>query len=69
MTDTMTLDLLHGIQEIAQFLNVTPRTAEYWIQKKHIPVVRIGRTVCARRHRLVEALDAIESANNDCKYA
>ena len=32
MTDTMMpIDLLHGVQEIAEVMNVTPRTAQYWI--------------------------------------
>jgi excisionase family DNA binding protein len=59
-TDTLTSDLVHGTAEIAEFLNVKRRTAEYWIEQKRIPVIRIGRTVCARRATLVAALERLE---------
>jgi excisionase family DNA binding protein len=59
MTDTTmeTSDLLQGVSEIARFLNIKERTAEYWIKKGKLPVRRIGRTIIARRSRLLEALE------------
>jgi excisionase family DNA binding protein len=59
MTDTMTetLDLLYGVKEIANYLGVKPRTAEYWIEHRRIPVKRMGRTICARRSSLDAAFD------------
>jgi excisionase family DNA binding protein len=58
MSDTMdTSDLLQGVREIARFLNVKERTAEYWIEQKRIPVKRIGRTIVARRSKLLAAFD------------
>jgi hypothetical protein len=61
MTDNApdtTSDVLHGVREIAKFLNVTDRVAQHWIDKKLIPVSRKGRSIVARRSRLLEAFDA-----------
>jgi excisionase family DNA binding protein len=54
---TDTSDMLHGVAEIARFLNVSENTAEYWIREKMIPIRRIGKKIVARRSRLLEAMD------------
>ena len=61
-TDTvpMTADLLYGARAIAGFLGVTEKAAYHLIDRKRIPVFRIGRTVCARRSKLLGAMDALE---------
>jgi excisionase family DNA binding protein len=58
MTDTThTPDLLVTVDEIADFLGIKRRTAEYWIEMGRIPVKRMGRTITASRARLTRALD------------
>jgi hypothetical protein len=62
MTDTATQpmptsDVLHGVREIAKFLNVTERVCQHWIEKKMIPVTRKGRTIVARGSHLLEAFE------------
>ena len=63
MTDTTldtTSDMLFGVAEIAKFLNVKERTAGYWIEQKRIPIRRMGRTIVARRSKLLEAIEPLE---------
>jgi hypothetical protein len=62
MTDTMetTSDLLCGLAEIAKFLNITERQAEHWVERGWIPTKRMGRTVTARRSRLLDAFEPEE---------
>ena len=50
-------DLLCTVDEIASFLGVKRRTAEYWIETGRIPVKRMGRTIIASRAKLSEALE------------
>lgn len=45
-------DLLHGAVEIADFLGLNKRKAEYWIASTDVPVFKIGRAICARRSTL-----------------
>jgi excisionase family DNA binding protein len=61
MTET-TPDLLYGSRSIAEFLGIKPRAAEHLIEQKRIPYFKIGRTVCARRSRLMAALDELEGS-------
>jgi excisionase family DNA binding protein len=63
--DTLTSDLLHGTAEIAEFLNIKRRTAEYWIEQKRLPIIRMGRTICARRASLIAALQQLEEQLED----
>ena len=62
MTDTATTnaDLLYGAHAIADFLGIKVRSAEHLIETKRIPYFKIGRTVCARRSRLIAALETLE---------
>jgi hypothetical protein len=56
-------DLLFGAEEIAVFLfsSADHRRRVYHLAEKHgLPVFRIGSTLCARRERLREWLQAKE---------
>jgi excisionase family DNA binding protein len=65
MSDTMTetSDVLQGVREIARYLNIKERTAEYWIELGRIPVKRMGkgRTVCARKSLLLAVFNDDDS--------
>jgi hypothetical protein len=48
-------DLLRGAREISKFLGITERQTFYYVQKKAIPVTRLGSLIVAsksvlRRH-------------------
>lgn len=62
MTDTpnATSDLLYGAHAIANFLGIKLRSAQHLIETKRIPYFKIGKTVAARRSKLIAALDAPE---------
>jgi len=65
MTDTNTTaapDLLYGAHAIADFLGVKLRSAQHLIETKRIPYFKIGKTVAARRSKLLAALDQLENA-------
>ncbi|KNY13095.1 hypothetical protein AKG11_30955 [Shinella sp. SUS2] len=48
------LDILTGHKAISAFLGLTPRQVEWHSEKGELPTFKIGRTVCARRSRLLE---------------
>ena len=63
MTDTSapeTPDLLYGVDSISTFLGVSKRAAYSLIERKRIPFFKIGRTVCARRSKLLAAFEQME---------
>jgi hypothetical protein len=63
MTDTNTTaapDLLYGAHAIADFLGIKKRSAQHLIETKRIPYFKIGKTVCARRSKLLATLEALE---------
>ena len=65
MIDTQnTTDLLYGVASIAEFLGVKRRSAEHLIETKRIPYFKVGKTVCARRSKLLEAFDRLEHENS-----
>jgi hypothetical protein len=64
MTDTTTTDalgLLYGADAIAGFLGITLRQAQHLIETKRIPVFKVGKTVAARRAKVLAALEALEA--------
>jgi excisionase family DNA binding protein len=64
-TDTSpngTADLLYGMQAIADFLGVKRSVAYHLAAAHRIPTFKVGRTVCARRSRILAALDALDSS-------
>jgi hypothetical protein len=61
-------DLLFGAEEIALFLFSSPdhRRRVYHLAEKHdLPTFRIGSTLCARRRRLRQWLDAKEDGEQE----
>jgi len=63
MTDTTSIetpDLLYGAQAIADFLGVKLRSAQHLIETNRIPYFKIGKTVCARRSKLLAAIEQLE---------
>ena len=55
-----TSDLLYGMRAIADFLGTKRSVAYHLAATKRIPTFKMGRTVCARRSKILAALDALE---------
>jgi hypothetical protein len=53
--DDESLDLLHGIGEIAQFLKQSESRTGYQVRKKRWPVFYVGKLVYARKSELAAA--------------
>jgi excisionase family DNA binding protein len=53
-------DLLYGVGAIAAFLGVKRRAAYHLIETKRISYFKIGKTVAARRSKLLAALEQLE---------
>ena len=66
MTDTTVTtavgvpDLLYGAESIASFLGVTRPTVYHLTETGKLPHFKIGKTVCARRSKILAALDQLE---------
>jgi excisionase family DNA binding protein len=43
------------------FLGIKRRAAEQLVETKRIPYFKMGKTVCARRSRLLAALEQLEN--------
>jgi hypothetical protein len=64
MTDTSlpdTADLLYGVPAISRFLGLKPAAVYHLVAEKKIPAFRIGKTVCARKAKLLDAFDELEA--------
>jgi hypothetical protein len=63
MTDTTqgNVDLLYGARKIGDYLGITQRQAEHLIETKRIPFFKIGKTVAARRSKLIAAIEELEA--------
>ena len=64
MTDTTpndVPDLLWGVASIASYLGVKRRVAYHLVETRRIPYFKVGRTVCARRSKLIAVLDEFEA--------
>jgi hypothetical protein len=59
-TADATPDLLYGAHAIADFLGIKLRSAQHLIETKRIPYFKIGKTVAARRSKVLEALERLE---------
>ncbi|ACE89483.1 hypothetical protein RHECIAT_CH0000490 [Rhizobium etli CIAT 652] len=57
MTET---EVLTGHKAIARFLGLTPRQVSWHDEQGNMPTFRIGRTVCARKAKLLQWLDELE---------
>jgi hypothetical protein len=60
-----TLDLLYGTRAIADFLGVNLRAAEHLIETKRIPYFKLGKTVAARRSKLLAAFERLEESHEE----
>ena len=60
-----TPDLLYGMQAIAVFLGIKRSVAYHLAATHRIPTFKVGRTVCARRSKILAALDALETTDRD----
>jgi excisionase family DNA binding protein len=63
MTETTPQDLLYGTRRIAEFLGIPQRAAEHLVETKSIPYFKMGKTVCARRSKLMAALERLEECS------
>lgn len=45
---------LYGLNEIAQFLRVSPKTVYYWVSRHEIPYLKVGRHVRFQVPEVVE---------------
>jgi len=60
-TPNVTADLLYGMQAIADFLGIKRSVAYHLAATQRIPTFKIGKTVCARRLKILAALDALDA--------
>ena len=67
MSDTLTAetrpaaaDFLYGTKAIGEFLGIRERQAEHLIYSGVLPAFKVGKTVCARRARILEAFERLE---------
>jgi excisionase family DNA binding protein len=54
-------DLLFGVRAIADYLGLKERSVEHMIHEGRLPVFKAGRTVCARRAKILAAFEAMEA--------
>jgi excisionase family DNA binding protein len=52
-------DLLYGAERIAEFLGVTRPIVYHLIETGKLPAKKWGRTVCASRREIMEAVDGL----------
>ena len=62
MTDTMNQapDLLYGANAIAAFLGIRRGVVYHLIETGRLPHFKVGKTVCARRSKVLSALETFE---------
>ena len=60
-------DLLWGVASIASYLGVKRGVASRLVETRRIPYFKVGRTVCARRSKLIAVLDQLEAERDDKK--
>ena len=62
MTDTTAAapDLLYGASAIAEFLGVKRGIVYHLIETRRLPHFKVSKTVCARRSKLLAAMDRLE---------
>jgi hypothetical protein len=63
-TSNDTADLLYGMQAIADFLRVKRSVAYHLAATDKIPTFELGKTVCARRSKILAALDGLDSSGH-----
>ena len=56
-------EILYGVAAIAKFLGIPKRAAQHQIDVKRLPVVRLGRTVCARLEALRQWARSLEHSS------
>lgn len=57
---TSSPDILTGHKEIARFLGLSPRQVEWHDAKGNLPTFKLGKTVCARKAKLMEWVEGLE---------
>jgi hypothetical protein len=57
-----TTDLLHGVNAIAEHLNLTAKQVYHLHGNGGLPTFKMGKTVCARRSTLAKHFAAQEAA-------
>lgn len=62
MTDTMNQapDLLYGASAIADYLGIKRGVVYHLIETGRLPHFKVGKTVCARRSKVLAALETLE---------
>jgi excisionase family DNA binding protein len=62
MTDTTATapDLLYGASAIADFLGIKRGVVYHLVETRRLPHFKVGKTVCARRSKLLAAMDRLE---------
>ncbi len=54
-------DLLYGALAIADFLGVKRGVVYHLVETGRLPHFKVGKTVCARRSKLLAAFEAMEA--------
>ena len=63
MTDTdNAADLLYGVPAIAAFLGLKPGAVYHLVEMGRLPTFKVGKTVCARRAKILAKFDELEAA-------
>ncbi|WP_104823093.1 DNA-binding protein [Rhizobium sp. NXC24] len=66
MTD---VEILTGHKAIARFLGLSPRQVSWHDERGNLPTFRMGRTVCARKTKLVEWIEEKEQRSHSLRNA
>lgn len=54
-------DMLYGADAIADYLGMRRRRVYHAVEQGHIPVLRIGQLICARKSRLLKWIGEMEA--------
>ena len=60
-TPSLAGDMLYGADAIAAYLGMSRRRVYHAVEKGHIPVLRIGQIICARKSRLRRWISEMEA--------
>ena len=66
---TQSPDLLYGASAIATFLGIKRGVVYHLIETGRLPYFKVGKTVCARRSKLLDAMERLEEQHANAAEA